>query len=215
MSGSETPIPTAVSRSDAPARPNSRVGRLARPTLARLRQLGPGRKGVWASITGLLVLTGALASVLGARAVASSDADQGRLAFHLASAEIASTLKLAIQHEEDLVVSASAFITGNPNATPAGFDRWVESVHAMQRYPELQNIGLVTLVQAPHLAAFESHLAANPVRPLGAHSAGFRGALQILPRAGAPTTASRLPALPGAHRATSLRAWTIAPWPRR
>lgn len=215
MSGSEAPIPTAVSRSDAPAPANSRMGRLARPTLARLRRLGPGRKGVWASITALLVLTGALASVLGARAVARSDADQGRLAFHLASAEIASTLKLAIQHEEDLVVSASAFITGNPNATPADFDRWTESVHAMQRYPELQNMGLVALVGASHLAAFESHLAANPVRPLGPSSAGFKGRSRSCPRAGAPTTASRSPALPGAHRATSLLAWTTAPWPRR
>jgi hypothetical protein len=39
---------------------------------------------------------------------------------------MASTLKLAIQHEEDLVISASAFVTGNPNASPADFDRWAE-----------------------------------------------------------------------------------------
>ena len=184
VSESETPIPKAPAESEAPS--PSRRNRLGHQGLQRLGQLGPGRKSVWATITALLVLAGAIASVLGARAVARSDADQGRLAFHLASAEIASTLKLAIQHEEDLVVSASAFITGNPNATAAGFDRWVESVHAMQRYPELQNIGLVRLVSASDLAAFKARLAANPVLPLGPRSPGFRGALQIQPAGSRP-----------------------------
>ena len=125
--------------------------------------------------------------MLGARAVARSDADQARLAFHLASAEIASTLKLAIQHEEDLVVSASAFVTGNPNASAADFDRWAESVHAMQRYPELQNIGLVTLVPASQLAAFEGTV--WPPTPCGRSdrdSAGSKGPLQILPPGSRP-----------------------------
>ncbi len=186
VSASETPIPTEASRPAAAALSGSRTTRNRRPRLGLLRRLGSGRKGVWVSITAMLVLAGTLASVLGARAVAHSDANQGRLAFHLASAEIASTLKLAIQHEEDLVVSASAFITGNPNATPADFDRWAEAVHAMRRYPELQNMGLVKLVSAQHLAAFESRLAANPVRPLGPSSAGFKGALQIMPPGSRP-----------------------------
>jgi len=117
-----------------------------------------------------------------ARAVARSDADKAQLAFHLSSAEIASTLKLAIQHEEDLVVDASAFVTGDPKASPADFDRWAESVHAMQRYPELENIGLVKLVGASRLAAFEARLATDPVLPLGPQSAGStESALQVVP----------------------------------
>jgi len=83
-----------------------------------------------AAIAVLLVLAGTVASVLGAKALARSDADKGRLAFHLSSAEIASTAELAIQHEEDLVVTASAFVTGNPRASAADFDRWAESVSA-------------------------------------------------------------------------------------
>jgi diguanylate cyclase (GGDEF)-like protein len=152
--------------------------------LARLvgvRAHATGRNSVWALATVLLVVVGTFASVLGARAVARSQAEKARLAFHLASAEIASTLRLAIQHEEDLVVNASAFVTGNPNASPASFDRWVESVHALQRFPELQNIGLVTLVPASGLRAFEARISANPVRPLGPQSAPARGPLQILP----------------------------------
>ncbi len=139
---------------------------------------------------------------------------KAQLSFHLASAEIASTLKLAIQHEEDLVVSASAFVISNPNASPADFDRWAESVHAMQRYPELQNIGLVALVPASGLAAFESRFAANPVRPLGPQSVG-KGQLSGPARpAPGPTTASRWPGWQGVRRPTSRPDWTTARSPR-
>ncbi len=143
------------------------------------------RKSVSAGMA-LLVLAGVLASMLGARAVARTDADKARQAFRFSSDEIASTVKLAIQHEEDLVVSASAFFTGNPHASPADFDRWAESVHAMQRYPELQNIGLVTLVPASRRAAFEARLAADPVRPLGPQSTSPAGAFQVLPPGSRP-----------------------------
>jgi len=176
VSEGETRIPTGGSASEPLSLSSARLA-----GLGRLRPLARGRERVWAAVTSLLVLAGVLASVLGARAVAHSDADKARLAFHLTSAEIASTLKLAIQHEEDLVVTASAFVTGNPNASAADFDRWAESVHAMQRYPELQNIGLVTLVPASGLAAFKTYIAANPVRPLGPRSAGMTGSLQVLP----------------------------------
>src|SRR5437764_853853 len=147
----------------------------------RLGVLGRGRKSVWATVATVLVLAGVVASVFGARAVARSQSEHRRLACHLVSDEIASALKLSLQHEEDLVVGASAFFTGNPNASPADFDRWAESVHAMQRYPELQNIGLVALVPASRLAAFKARLAANPVRPPGPESVGPPGRLQIVP----------------------------------
>jgi diguanylate cyclase (GGDEF)-like protein len=147
----------------------------------RIRKLEGTGNFVWTAVAATLVLAGALATVLGARAVARSDVDKARLAFHLASSEAASTLRLAIQHEEDLVVSASAFITGNPHASPADFDRWAESVHAMQRYPELQNIGLVAYVPALNLSAFQRHLAVEPVRPLGPRSVAPHEGPGVLP----------------------------------
>ena len=55
-------------------------------------------------------------------------------------------------------------------------------MHAMHRYPELQNIGLVTLVPASRLAAFEAQMAAHPLRPLGPHSEAPKGSLVILPQ---------------------------------
>jgi diguanylate cyclase (GGDEF)-like protein len=136
---------------------------------------------MWAPIAGVLVLAGVLASVLGARATARSSEDNARLAFHLSSAEIASTLTLAIQHEEDLIVSASAFVAGSPDASPADFDRWAQAVNAMARYPELQNLGLVKLVPASRLASFAKRLAADPVRPLGPSSRAPAGPLVLAP----------------------------------
>jgi diguanylate cyclase (GGDEF)-like protein len=129
----------------------------------------------------MLALAGTIASTLGARAVRRSDSDKERLAFHLAAADITSTLKLAIQHEEDLVVSASAFVSANPGVTATRFDGWVTSVRALQRYPELQNIGLDERVPAADLARFEVRLARHPVEPFGRHRPGPREAFTILP----------------------------------
>ncbi|HEX4188535.1 MAG TPA: EAL domain-containing protein [Solirubrobacteraceae bacterium] len=139
-----------------------------------------GRRGVW-GVTALLVCAGTVASVLGARSTAGNDTEKARLAHHLTTAEIASTLTLAIQHEEDLVVTASAFVAREGGASPFGFDRWAESVRALQRYPELQNIGLVEQVPASQLAAFERRIIADPVRPLGVSSRPPNARFQVLP----------------------------------
>ena len=141
---------------------------------------------MWAAGTVVLVLAGALTAVLAAREVARSDSDRARLASHLVSADIASSLKLAILREEDLTASASAFVARDPNASAADFDRLIEAMHAMHRYPELQNIGLVTLVPAPRLKAFEAHMATHPLRPLGPHSQTPKGRLVTLPQGNRP-----------------------------
>jgi diguanylate cyclase (GGDEF)-like protein len=140
-----------------------------------------GRGSLWAIAATALVLAGVLGAALGARAVAHSGAERQRLASHLTAEEIASVLKLAIRREEDLTLSTSAFVASDPNVTPTGFDRWVESMRAMQRYPELQNIGLVKLVQASQLGAFEAHEASDPIRPLGRHSLSPAADFQTLP----------------------------------
>jgi diguanylate cyclase (GGDEF)-like protein len=135
---------------------------------------------VWAA-TALLVVAGTVGSVLGAHSIAGADAEKARLASHLTSQEIASTLMLAIKHEEDLVVSTSAFVATKGGVSPTGFDKWVESVHALQRFPELQDIGLVAQIPAPQLAAFKRRIKANPMRPLGLSSPAPQGPFQVLP----------------------------------
>ncbi len=160
------PVPPHGSRFDLRARAWRLIGR---------------RESLWAAATVVLVLAGVFGAVLGARAMAHSDAERQRLASHLTAAEIASVLKLAIRREEDLTISTSAFVASNPNVTPAAFDRWIESLRAIQRYPELQNIGLVKFVQASQLAAFAAHEASDPLRPLGPQSVSPAGGFQVLP----------------------------------
>jgi diguanylate cyclase (GGDEF)-like protein len=143
---------------------------------------GPrARSGPWLAVACLIILTGSVAVLIGARAVLRSDSEKDRLAFHLTAADITSTLRLAIQHEEDLVVNASAFVTGNSRATPAAFDRWAETVRAMRRYPELQNIGLIERVPAAGLAGFQAALARQPVEPLGAGRRAPKLPFTVLP----------------------------------
>ncbi len=144
---------------------------------ARIR----ARRSLWVAASCLLALAGTVASILGAQAVKRTDTDNERLAFHLAANDITSTLKLAIQHEEDLVVNASAFVTGTPNLTPLRFDRWLQSVKALQRYPELLNVGFVVRVPAGGLKEFEAALARDPVEPLGPGSTGPHVPFAILP----------------------------------
>ncbi len=144
---------------------------------ARIR----GHRSLWIAASCLLLVAGTTAALLGARAVNRTDRDKERLAFHLAAADITSTLKLAIQHEEDLVVNASAFVTGTPGLSPLRFDKWLQSVRAMQRYPELLNIGLVARVPAAELGSFEKALARSPVEPLGMHRKGPREPFTVFP----------------------------------
>jgi diguanylate cyclase (GGDEF)-like protein len=129
----------------------------------------------------VLALAGIAGSLLGARAVSDSAAHARRLSFQVSAREIASTLGLAIQREEDLVVAASAYVVSHPVVSPAGFDQWVQAVRALERHPELLNIGLVQLVPAQRLKQFESAIRAHPVEPLGLHTAKLAPRFELLP----------------------------------
>jgi diguanylate cyclase (GGDEF)-like protein len=93
----------------------------------------------------LCVLAGIVGSVLGARAVARSDAAATRQAFQQGSTAIASTLSLAIRHEEQLTVSAATFFADHPRASHAEFAAWVAWARTLRRYPELDALGLLKL----------------------------------------------------------------------
>ena len=145
---------------------------------------GRTRLGIWLPLTLLVVLVGVTWSVLLAQSLANSEAKSARDTFRFASSEIASSLKLSISHEEDLVVSTSAYVATSPAArTPVVFDRWIESVDALRRFPELENVGFTVLVPASRLAAFKAHEAKDPIRPFGAQGPGAWEA-GVLPSAG-------------------------------
>jgi diguanylate cyclase (GGDEF)-like protein len=125
------------------------------------------RHHVWVAVAALLAVGGIVGAVFAAGSVARNDTEKSRQAFEASSGEIASTLQLAIQHEEDLVVNASAFMVENPHASNAKFRQWLSAVQAFERYPELGGLGNVALVSASELPAFVVRAVGDPVGPLG------------------------------------------------
>ncbi len=148
----------------------------------RVKCASRGRTGVWAAAALLCVAAGTAGSVLGARAVASSDAGKARQASSQTAAGIAASLKASVQREEDLTVSASTFYAGSPKASPAEFAKWAKWARMLRHYPELDALGLVTQVRAPQMAAFAAKATGVAVKPAtaGSTKAGS-GALRIVP----------------------------------
>lgn len=155
---------------------------LGRWTAGRAR----GTRG-WVTVMLLLIGTGVGGSAVAGQLVAQSDAGRVRLAFASDAAQVASTLRLAIQHEEDLVVGGRAFVSRNPAVSTSEFDEWGESNEALKRFPELQDIGLIAPVPAAGLTAFRDRMIAHPVLPLDRQTPAFRGQFTVLPVGGRPT----------------------------
>jgi diguanylate cyclase (GGDEF)-like protein len=148
---------------------------------ARRRGTQLRRRWLVAAAASLVALAGIVGSVLGARAVSQSAVHAKRLSFQVASREIASTLGLAIQREEDLVIAARAYAVSGGGVSARGFDLWAQAVNAMERYPELENIGLVAYVPSSRLRAFEAAVRAHPVEPLGLGTASVAPKFELLP----------------------------------
>jgi len=75
--------------------------------------------------------------------VAHSDSAKTETSFHQGSQAIASTLKLAIQRQEELTVAAATYFAANPKASAAEFAVWVTWARTRRRYPELDALGLL------------------------------------------------------------------------
>jgi diguanylate cyclase (GGDEF)-like protein len=127
-----------------------------------VEQVGPSadtrrpRRGPWAALALLCFALGTLASLLAAHSVAHNDGAKTRAAVQQSSKAIASTLKLAIQRQEELTVAAATFFAANPKASPVEFATWVKWARTQRRYPELDAIGLLP-APAPPAAAPASH----------------------------------------------------------
>ena len=136
---------------------------------------------VWIGVAALLVVGGAAGAAFAANSVALGDAQRSRQAFERSSGQIASTLQLAIQHEDDLIVSGAAYLAGNPDGSNAQFVQWSDSIQALKRYPELHDYGNAVVVPASKLAAFAVQAQADPWAPLG-----FSGTFQVEPAGDRP-----------------------------
>ncbi len=120
-------------------------------------------------IVALALLAGGLAgSALAAHVLAGNDAQRSRAAFNTSADGTAAALAATLQHEEDLVVSARTYISGDaegPNETERGFLRWTAAVEALKRYPEIEGGGEIQVVPWAHLAGFAAIRNAEPAAP--------------------------------------------------
>ncbi|MGA2837878.1 MAG: EAL domain-containing protein [Acidimicrobiales bacterium] len=153
------------------------------------------RRLSWLACAIVLFVVGTTGSFVAADSVARSAGRSSRLAFVESSKGIASTLDLAIQHEQDLATDAGAFFIANPDASQAQFAQWTKSVRAFSRYPELQGVAELALVPASQLSAFAARAEANPSGPIGPG-----GVFEVVPAGNRPyycfvTVAEALPAL--------------------
>jgi diguanylate cyclase (GGDEF)-like protein len=132
----------------------------------RPRAPSSGRR-FWLVAAAALVVIGSIGSILAARAVSRTEDERSRQGFIASSMEIASTLQLALQHEQDLVITMGAFVDRNPGASQAQFAQWTNAVRALERYPEVLGVAELVLVPASQLDAFAARAMADPTGPLG------------------------------------------------
>jgi len=146
-----------AAESSGATEPGQVAGQVTEPAQATVAEgaadSGNRRRGMWAAAAVVCVLAGSAASVFGAHAVAKSDASKTETSFQHGSQAIASTLKLAVQRQEELTVAASTFFAGNPKATSAEFARWVTWARTRRRYPELDALGLLPAPPKPAKAS--------------------------------------------------------------
>ncbi len=94
--------------------------------------------------------------------------------FASSSVGIAATLQLAIQHEQDLIVSTESFVIGDPDPTQAEFTQWARDVNALKRYPELLGLVVMRYVPAAQLGAYAKAESVGRSTPFTVTPAGAR-----------------------------------------
>src|ERR1700722_3910388 len=137
-----------------PARPST--GRRGRPASAR----------VGAVLAATVVVVGSAATALAAHQRAQADSATAARSFVATSAEVASTLQLAIERETDLAADTGAFLLGRPNVSNSVFGQWTSAAQVTARYPEVQSMGELVIVPAASLPAYRARVTADPVGAL-------------------------------------------------
>jgi diguanylate cyclase (GGDEF)-like protein len=125
------------------------------------------RRQIWIVVAVIITAVGCLVSGYSAHRVASDDATESRLLVDTSSAGIVSALRLDLEHQQDLVVSTSAYFVSFPQADQNAFRLWMSSLRAYQRYPDLVGVAGVSLVPLSQLATFEARALEDPAGALG------------------------------------------------
>ncbi len=111
------------------------------------------RRGPWVVAAVLVALLAGAVSIFGNVSSTRADSLKSHEQAATSAAEIASTLKLVVQREGDLVVNAAGFFVGSPDASQAQFTQWTTAVDAFGRYPELKAIAEVAEITPAQLPA--------------------------------------------------------------
>ena len=119
------------------------------------------RRTFWIAIAIGVVTVGSLGSFFGANSFGQSNFEHARQNLRTSSVEIASALNLAIQHEQDLAISAGAFIIEDSDASETNFIDWLDNVSAFKRYPEILAVAEVVVVRPSQLKNFAANAAIN------------------------------------------------------
>jgi diguanylate cyclase (GGDEF)-like protein len=116
----------------------------------------------WLALAVLLIAAGTVGSVFGVSVFSRLHGRASRQAFEASAQGIASVLKLSIQRQQDLAISAGAFFSDDPGATQAQFLQWTKAEGVLARYPQLQTLTEVRLVTAAELPAYAAFEIAHP-----------------------------------------------------
>jgi diguanylate cyclase (GGDEF)-like protein len=137
----------------------SQLPRLASSRI-RISRIDPARRWMLGALA--LLLIGVVATFVGARALARSQAESSHSAFRLASNQVVANFNLEIAHETDLLFAEAAFLHQSPSMAPAEFWRWAQDDRVKQRFPELVGIGELRLIPRAQLPAWIRRLSERP-----------------------------------------------------
>src|SRR4051794_23267686 len=126
----------------------------------------PRTERAWLVVASVLCVAGFLGALIGASAVARASADRSRRQFESTGRQIGARLQLALEHEADLVTTAKAYVSRNPDVETTEFVAWATDEQALARYPELTALGLIRLVAAEELAAFAARVQQDPINKI-------------------------------------------------
>jgi diguanylate cyclase (GGDEF)-like protein len=126
--------------------------------------LGRKHRRAWMAMAALLVLAGVGGSVYVFGSVRGAS-ERSHKALVSSSVEVAAALRLAIQHEQDLIVSTESFVIGDQSPSQSQFTEWAAEVGALKRYPELLGLVVVQYVPAQKLPAYEEQASAGGATP--------------------------------------------------
>jgi diguanylate cyclase (GGDEF)-like protein len=147
----------------------------------------------WGAVAAIVVALGSVSSIIGANAVDNVQSQRIHRNFITSSLEIASTLKLELQGQRDLIGSVESFLVGDPRATQAQFTRWSKDVRVLQRYGAVTSLGVIEYVTAAQLPAYATRVSAQQGAPFRIEPAGKRPYYCLAPvgitRPGSPTLA--------------------------